>query len=406
MSRRPPRILLGVSGGIAAYKAAELVRALVREEAEVKVVLTARGAEFVTPLTLATLSGHPVATSEFHDPPSPAIDHIDLARWADVLLVAPATANVLARFARGLADDLLSTVHLAFRGPVVLAPAMNPGMWEREQTRANVADLEARGVVIVPPEEGFVACGDEGAGRLADLQRIAAEALIAARRSRSMEGRKIVVSAGPTREAIDPVRYLSNRSSGKMGYAIAAALEARGAEVVLVSGPVRLSPPWGVERVMVESALEMREAVLEAAGEAAAVVMAAAVADHRPSAAPEKKISLPKDRGYALQLEPNPDILAELVQARAAGRLPAKLLLVGFAAETGQATAKGVAKRRRKGCDLLLANDVARAGSGFDVETNEVTLIGPDGQPEPWPQMSKRQVAERLADTMEKWWRR
>ncbi|MDQ7086797.1 MAG: bifunctional phosphopantothenoylcysteine decarboxylase/phosphopantothenate--cysteine ligase CoaBC [Acidobacteriota bacterium] len=305
-----------------------------------------------------------------------------------------------------MADDLLSTIHLAFRGPVVLAPAMNPGMWEHEQTRENVARLEARGVVVVPPEEGFVACGDDGAGRLADLQRITAEALIAARRSRSMEGRRIVVSAGPTREPVDPVRYLGNRSSGKMGYAIAAAVRARGAEVVLISGPVCLPPPWGVDRVSVETASEMHQAVFEAAAGAAAVVMAAAVADHRPADPPREKISLPKGTGYTLELEANPDILADLARARAGGRLPAELLLVGFAAEIGDAVAKGVAKRERKGCDLLLANDVSRPGSGFEVETNEVALIGPQGGVERWPKMSKRQVAEHLADAMEKWWRR
>ncbi len=392
---RAPRILLGVSGGIAAYKAAELVRALVREGAEVQCILTRRAEQFVTPLALATLSGRPVARTEFGDEPAPTILHIDLVRWADALVVAPATGNVLARFARGLADDLLSTVYLAFDGPVVVAPAMNPRMWDHEETRENVARLGRRGVTVVPPGEGFLACGDEGAGRLVPLEEIVAEALAAARRSSSLDGMHVVVSAGPTYEPIDPARFVGNRSSGRMGFAIAAAARARGAQVTLVHGPVALAPPWGVETVPVRTAGEMRAAMRQAARAARVVVMAAAVADHRPAAAAERKIS--RREPYTLDLVPNPDILAELTAARRAGQV-----IVGFAAETHDVVERAQAKKKRKGCDLLLANDVSTPGSGFEAEDNRVTLIDERGRAEPWPLMSKRQVAERLLDRVER----
>ncbi|GAB4222692.1 MAG: bifunctional phosphopantothenoylcysteine decarboxylase/phosphopantothenate--cysteine ligase CoaBC [Acidobacteriota bacterium] len=391
---RAPRILLGVSGGIAAYKAAELVRALVREGAEVRAILTRRAEAFVTPLTLATLTGHPVERTEFGEPPSPSILHIDLVRWADALVVAPATGNVLARFARGLADDLLSTVYLAFDGPVVVAPAMNPRMWDHPETRENVARLGHRGAVIVPPEEGFLACGDEGAGRLAPLEAIVAEALAAARRSSSLDGVHVAVSAGPTFEPIDPARFVGNRSSGRMGFAIAAAARARGARVTLVHGPVTITPPWGVETVPVRTALEMREAMHEAARTARVVVMAAAVADHRPAGPAERKIS--RKEPWSLELVPNPDILAELVAARRPGQV-----IVGFAAETHDVVERAKAKKQRKGCDLLVANDVSGAGSGFEADDNRVTLIDEQGRAEPWPLMPKRQVAERLLDRIE-----
>ena len=394
-SPRAPRILLGVSGGIAAYKAAELVRALVREGAEVQAILTRRAEAFVTPLTLATLTGRPVALTEFGDPPSPTILHIDLARWADALVVAPATGNVLARFARGLADDLLSTVHLAFDGPVVLAPAMNPRMWDHPETRENVTRLTRRGAVIVPPDEGFLACGDEGAGRLAPLEAIVAEALAAARRSAGLEGVHVAVSAGPTFEPIDPARFVGNRSSGRMGFAVAAAARARGARVTLVHGPVSIPPPWGVDTVPVRTALEMRDAMREAARTARIVVMSAAVADHRPAGPAERKIS--RKEPWSLELVPNPDILAELVATRAPGQV-----IVGFAAETHDVVERARAKKQSKGCDLLVANDVSTEGSGFEAEDNRVTLIDERGRAEPWPLMPKRLVAERLLDHVER----
>ncbi|MBP7148412.1 MAG: bifunctional phosphopantothenoylcysteine decarboxylase/phosphopantothenate--cysteine ligase CoaBC [Acidobacteria bacterium] len=390
----PPRVLLGVGGGIAAYKAAELVRSLVRDGAEVQVILTARAAEFVTPLTLATLSGREVAQTEFPPVAPPKIGHIELARWGDALVVAPATANILARFARGLADDLLSTVYLAFQGPVVVAPAMNPKMWDHPETRENIERLARNGVVVVDPEEGYMACGDEGAGRLATIQRIAAEALWAARRSRSLAGVRVVVSAGPTHEPLDPVRFVGNRSSGKMGFAVAAAAVARGADVTLVAGPTAVAPPFGPRVLRVETALEMREAVRAAAAHADVVIMVAAVADYRPRAAAGRKIS-GKDQPLVLELVPNPDILAELCRQRRPGQV-----IVGFAAETGDAVAKGRAKRERKGCDLLAVNDVTTAGAEFGADTNVVALIGRDGAAEALPLMPKRAVAERLLDAV------
>jgi phosphopantothenoylcysteine decarboxylase/phosphopantothenate--cysteine ligase len=390
-----PRILLGVTGGIAAYKAAEIVRALVKEGAEVQVVLTQRAEEFVTPLTLATLSGRAVARTEFTPEPSPTIGHIELARWGHALVVAPATANEIARFARGQADDLLTTVYLAFAGPVVVAPAMNPKMWDHPETRENVERLRARGVAIVDPEEGYMACGDEGAGRLATLQKIVAEALWAARRSSSLLGVKVLVSAGPTHEPLDPVRFLGNRSSGKMGFAIAAAAAARGAEVVLVAGPTRIAPPFGARTVPVTTAVEMQAALEREAADAQVIVMAAAVADHRPANTAPRKLEH-KNEPWSLALVPNPDIVARLVARRPAGQL-----IVGFAAETHDVLVRGRAKRERKGCDLLVVNDVTAEGAGFEAETNVVTLIGRDGATDAWPRMSKRQVAERLLDRIE-----
>lgn len=392
---QPPRILLGVSGGIAAYKAAEIVRALRKEGAEVRVILTRRAEEFVTPLTLATLSEQEVWRTEFPEEPSPSIGHIDLARWGQALVVAPATANVLARFGRGLGEDLLSTVYLAFQGPVVLAPAMNPKMWDHPETRENVSRLAHRGVVIVDPEEGYMACGDEGAGRLASVPRIIAEALWAARRSEGLAGVKVVVSAGPTHEPLDPVRFIGNLSSGKMGYAMAAAAAARGAEVTLVSGPVSLAPPFGVKVIRVVTALHMEKTVREAAESAEVVVMTAAVADHRPAVLSRDKLSH-KDDPFTIEMVPNPDILSTLCRARRTGQI-----IVGFAAETGEATEKAKAKRLRKGCDLLVANDVTQEGAGFGGDTNIVTVVGPGDACETWPRLAKRQVAERIWDRIE-----
>ncbi len=395
-SASSPKVLLGVTGGIAAYKAPEIVRALVEAACEVRVVLTQRAVEFVTPTTLATLSGHPVLRTEFGEENSHEIGHIEMARWADALVVAPATANSIARFACGRADDLLSTIYLTFDGPAVVAPAMNPRMWERRETQANVEALGERGVAIVPPEEGFLACGDRGQGRMAAIEKIVFETVAAARRTSSLEGRTVLVTAGPTHERLDPVRFLSNRSTGRMGYALAAAARSRGARVILISGPTSLHPPWNVEIQRVESACEMNEAVLAHAAEADVVVMTAAVSDHRPKTVSKVKLNR-RDEMPTLELEANPDILLEISRRRRRARQ----VIVGFAAETGDEVAKGVAKRERKGCDLLVANDVNAAGAGFAVETNIVTVIGRNGEHEAWPQLPKRAVAERLMDRIE-----
>ncbi len=394
--RRAPRVLLGVSGGIAAYKSPELVRLLARAGAEVRVILTGRAEAFVAPRALAVVSGHPVLRTEFPGQPGPEIPHVELAGWADAFLVAPATGNVLGKLARGIADDLLSSTWLAFRGPGVVAPAMNPRMWDHPATRENVALLAARGVDVVPPGEGFVACGDTGPGRLADLGLVAERALLAARRGVSLAGRTVLVTAGPTREPLDPVRYLGNRSSGKMGFAVAAAARARGARVALVHGPVPLPRPFGVEAIPVETAVEMEREVLGRLPAADVLVMAAAVADHRPARVSREKLAR-KGEPFRLELVPNPDILSAATAARRPGQV-----IVGFAAETGDAARRGAEKRRRKGADLLVANDVTEPGSGFGTETNRVWLVGPgEEEIEAWPLLSKRQVAERLLDRVE-----
>ena len=386
-----PKILLGVTGGIAAYKAAELTRALIKSGAEVQVILTGRAEAFVTPLTLATLSGHRVWKDEFPAEPTPSIGHIELGRWAGTLLIAPATANSLARLAHGLADDLLSSVALVFQGPLVIAPAMNPRMWDHPETRANVQRLRRRGATIVEPDSGLMACGDEGAGRLAAVEQIVAATLSAARRSQEFAGRSVLVTAGPTHEPLDPVRFIGNRSTGLQGFAIAAAAHARGARVTLIAGPTAIDPPFGVETVRVETALQMHQATMERAAGNDLVVMTAAVADHRPAAIAAEKLAL-KDREHSVAMVPNPDILAEACAVRRPGQV-----IVGFAAETGDAIVKATAKRLRKGSDVIVANDVVETGAGFGSETNRVAWVDAAGS-ELWPLMGKREVAERLLD--------
>lgn len=385
------KILLGVTGGIAAYKAAELTRALVKSDTDVQVILTGRAEAFVTPLTLATLSGHRVWKDEFPADPTPSIGHIELGRWADVMLVAPATANSIARLAHGLADDLLSSVALVFQGPIVIAPAMNPRMWDHPETRANVTRLLRRGVTIVEPESGLMACGDEGAGRLAAVQEIVASTLAAARRSRALEGRTVLVTAGPTYEPFDPVRFIGNRSTGVQGFCVAAAAHARGADVTLIAGPTAIEPPFGVETIRVQTALQMHAAVMERARVVDLIIMAAAVSDHRPADVALEKLSL-KDREHTLAMIPNPDILADVCSSRRPGQV-----IVGFAAETSDVVGKAASKRLRKGCDAMVANDLKEAGAGFGGQTNRVSWIDAQGS-ESWPLMSKRQVAERLID--------
>ena len=365
------RILLGVTGGIAAYKAAALVRALKKAGADVQVVMTDAARAFVTPLTFQALSGRPVRHALLDPAEESGLDHIGLARWAELVLVAPATADFLARLGAGLAGDLLSTLCLATTAPIAVAPAMNHRMWEAPATRANVEVLRGRGVHVLGPAEGDQACGESGAGRMLEPEAIAA--WVADRQApRPLAGRTVLVTAGPTREPLDPVRYLSNRSSGKMGYAIAAAAARAGARVVLVSGPVGLAAPEGTERVSVETAQEMLRAVQAHAGGADVFVAAAAVADYRPREPSPQKVKR-NAAPLTLTLEPAPDVLGWV-----AG-LPRRPFLVGFAAETEELEANARHKLERKGLDLIAANRVGVPGSGFDADENELDVYWEGG---------------------------
>ena len=392
------RILVAVSGGIAAYKGPELIRALDRNGCELRCILTEAGAEFVSPLVLQTLTRQPVRSRLLDPGEEGRIGHIDLADWAELVLVAPATANLLAKLAVGIADDLVSTVLLATRAPVLVAPAMNVNMWEHAATQANVATLRARGVGFVGPATGALACGWEGTGRMAEPAQIA-EAVELALGTRSLAGERVLVTAGGTREPIDAVRAVVNRSSGKMGFALAFEAARRGAEVVLVAGPTALPTPGGVQRIDVETALEMRAAVQAELAAASVVVMAAAVADFRPAeprAEKIKKEELEAGAGLQLRLVENPDILAEISRERGSR------IVVGFAAESRDVIAAARRKLARKGCDLLVANDVSRSDAGFESDRNAVALLSPDGEVEELPLLDKREVAARIWDRVEK----
>jgi phosphopantothenoylcysteine decarboxylase/phosphopantothenate--cysteine ligase len=389
------RIVLGVSGGIAAYKAAEIARALIQNGHEVQTVLTRGAEEFIRPLTFASLTGKKVITDMFSSASpdavySSSIEHIGVAQENDLLLVAPATANVLAKFATGLADDFLTTTYLAFRGPVVLAPAMNNNMWEHEATSANVETLRRRGHVIVDPDDGYLACGTYGPGRLADLDKIVEAVETAGRpQLRDLEGETILITAGPTQEPLDPVRYLSNRSSGKMGFALARSALDRGARVILVSGPVSLNPPAGAEVIHVHTATEMRDAVFANLEPATVVIKCAAVADFRPSIQSEKKIKKTSAR-ISLELDPTPDILAEL------GRGRGDRLLIGFAAETDNLREEARRKLESKNCDMVVANLVGQSDTGFESDSNEVLLALRTGEFIPLERASKSEIAGKI----------
>ena len=390
------KILLIVGGGIAAYKALELIRLLRKAGAEVMSVLTTAGAEFVTPMSLAALTGHPVRQALFMPEDETAMGHIELSRWADLVVVAPATAGLIAKAANGLADDLASTTLLATDKRVLLAPAMNVRMWLHPAVQANVERLKAfggfHGAAVVGPDEGEMACGEFGPGRMAEPAAIlrAIEAILAGPDGRPLTGRTAVVTAGPTFEPIDPVRGLTNRSSGKQGYAVAAALSELGAKVTLVSGPVALSAPPGVERVWVETAREMQAAV-EAALPADVAVMSAAVADWRVDGVASGKLKKAPGGPPSLALIENPDILAG-VSAPGPKR---PRLVIGFAAETADLEANARAKLSRKGCDWIVGNDVS--GEVFGADANAVTLFTRDGGAETWPRQSKSEVARKLA---------
>lgn len=391
------RITLGVTGGIAAYKSAELLRRLQDEGHVMLVVMTRAAREFITPLTFAALSGQRVITDLFENSPGresnleSAIDHIAVAQRTDLLLVAPATADILAKFVRGIADDFLTTLYLASTAPVVLAPAMNVNMWQHPATQENLATLRARGARIVEPNEGYLACGMTGPGRLASQEEILNAVREVVRGQQDLAGERVLVTAGPTREHIDPVRYLSNRSSGKMGYAVAAAAARRGAKVVLVTGPTALETPEGVERVDVQSASDMLLAVQAQFPRCTLAIFAAAVADYRAAEPVDSKI---KHTGEALtlRLEPNPDILAT------AARGKADRIVVGFAAETENVAENARKKLAQKNADVIVANDVTAEGAGFDLDTNIVTLFSRDGRDLPLPRLTKAEVAERILE--------
>jgi phosphopantothenoylcysteine decarboxylase/phosphopantothenate--cysteine ligase len=391
----PNRVILGVGGGIAAYKSAELARALMQRDIRVQVVMTRGAQEFVRPLTFAALTGHKVITDIFssgsaEDTLSSAIEHIGVAQENDLLVVAPATADLLAKFAHGLADDFLSTLYLAFTEPVVLAPAMNTNMWLHAATQANVETLRKRGHRFVEPDSGYLACGMVGPGRLAEPDLIAEAALEALNPLRDLEGETVLITAGPTQEPLDPVRFISNRSSGKMGYALAQAAASRGAQVILISGPVNLAPPGGVTVIPVRTAVEMRDAVFQNLEPATIIVKAAAVADFHLSRVPEQKMKKTAAR-ISLELDPTPDILSEL------GRKKGDRLLIGFAAETENLKSETRRKLEAKGADMIVGNLVGQ-DSGFESDENEVILALRSGELIEIPRASKREIAQKILD--------
>jgi len=391
------RITLGVTGGVAAYKAAELVRLLQQDGFTVQVVMTRGARKFITPLTFAALSGQKVITDLFGDSSGgeanleSAIEHIAVAQRTDLLLVAPATADILAKFARGIADDFLTTLYLASTAPVVLAPAMNVNMWNHAATQENVARLRARGVTIVDPAEGYLACGMTGAGRLAGQAEIVAAVREVLKADRDLAGETVLVTAGPTCEDLDPVRYLTNRSSGKMGFAVAEAAVRRGAKVILVSGPVSLETPAGVDRIDVRTAKEMYFAVLDRVGSVSIAILAAAVADYRPVEQHAEKIKK-SDAALTISLEPTTDILADIAKNKG------QKIVVGFAAETERVAENARKKLVAKNADLIVANDVTAEGAGFDQDTNIVTLFSRDGRDLALPKLNKSEVAQRILD--------
>jgi len=386
------RILLGVSGSIAAYKAVGLLRALVQEGADVSVAMTESAIRFVSPLTFEVLSRHPVATSVFGA--SQDMVHLTLPERADVIVIAPATANQLAKYAMGLADDVLSTMALTATCPLILAPAMDGGMWDHPAVQANVRLLRQRGATVLEPGEGPLASGRIGKGRLTDEGMIIAAIEAALMPQRDCVGQRILISAGPTREAIDPVRFISNRSSGKMGYALAEAARARGAEVVLVTGPTDLPIPLGVEPVHVCTAEEMSKVMLSRLSWATVVIMAAAVADFRPKRPSSRKIKKSGTAWQHLELEPTDDILTLLAQQRSTQ------LMVGFAAETEAVAEQAAEKLQRKGLDLIVGNNVAEVGSGFGSDTSAAILIDREGRTTPIAVISKRALADKIMDTV------
>ena len=386
------KIVLGITGGIAAYKAAGLTRLLVKQGAAVKVIMTAHARDFITPLTLQTLSGQPVYSDMFAPWQEDGLAHISLADYADILVIAPVTANSIGKIAGGLADDLLTTTVMATKAPVLLCPAMNANMLAQASVQENMEKLAARGFYLLAPAYGELACKAAGAGRLPEIEDIVEE-IETILTAKDLTGEKILVTAGPTREPLDPVRFITNYSSGKMGYALAIAAKRRGAEVTLVSGPSTLPMPRGVKCIGVSTAVEMRDAVLENYQQSTVVIKAAAVADYRPAVLAENKIKK-RDDTLLLKLERNPDIIAEL------GKNKGKRILIGFAMESENLVENAASKMAKKNMDYIVANLVTKKGAGFQGDTNIVTIMGRDGVIEELPLLDKMQVADRILDKL------
>ena len=392
MSSKKPCIVLGVTGGIAVYKACELLRLLQKRGMDVFVVMTKNACEFVSPLTFETLSGHPVAVDTFKRPETWEVEHIALAKRADLFLIVPATANIIGKMANGIADDMLSTTVMATRAPIMIAPAMNTGMWENPAVQENIRLLQSRGVQVVSPATGYLACGDSGAGKLEDVQVIAQYAAAALERKKDMLGLRVLVTAGPTREALDPVRYISNRSSGKMGYAIASCAKARGAEVTLLSGPVSLQCPAGVNLVSFMTTQELLERALEYAPQQDILIQSAAPADYRAAEVAPQKMKKKNGEDMVIRLVENPDVAATIGKSKRPDQV-----FVGFAAETNDVLEHAKGKLSKKNLDMIVANDVTKPGAGFDVNTNIVTFVTREAITD-LPLLSKDEVADRILD--------
>ena len=389
-SQKEKCVVLGVTGGIAAYKACELLRLLQKQGIDVYVVMTKHACQFVAPLTFETLSGHPVAVDTFERPATWEVEHIALAKRADLFLIAPATANIIGKMACGIADDMLSTTVMATKAPVMIAPAMNTGMWENAATQQNIAVLKARGVHIVSPATGHLACGDSGAGKLEDVAVIAEQALRLLSAKQDMAGLRVMVTAGPTREALDPVRYISNRSSGKMGYAIARAAQRRGAAVTLLTGPVSLEPPAGVRVIPITTTQDLFDAASSLANDQDIVIQAAAPGDYRAKEIAPQKIKKQGGSDMVIELVENPDVAAALGRSKRTDQT-----FVGFAAETNDVLEHAQGKLKKKNLDMIVANDVTMPGAGFDVNTNIVTLITEENMVT-LPMLSKDAVADHI----------
>ena len=385
-------IVLGVTGGIAAYKSAEIVSRLRHSGANVHVIMTRNATEFIAPLTFQTLSANQVVTDTFEAPEYWNVEHVALAKLADIFVVAPATANILAKMASGIADDMLSTTLLATKAQILVAPAMNTGMWTAPATQNNVKVLKERGVRMIGPESGMLACGDEGAGRMSEPEMIVEEICRILSRKQDYAGKKVLITAGATRERLDPVRFITNDSSGKMGFAIAEAARDRGAEVTVIRGSVTAEIPAGIRMIQIESARELYDAMMQKAPEQDVIIQAAAVSDYRPAEQKDRKIKKESGSDLTLILTENPDIAKAVGEQKKPGQT-----LVGFAAETDDLLKNAKSKLEKKKLDLIVANDVTKPGAGFNVDTNIAVLITSDGSTEE-PLQTKRQLAERILD--------